>query len=123
VVTESLKNISKPNNASSMVHDGSLGKWLGIGLLGLSAGAAYWLTMSYSGQEFRKQVVRSKTYNSAKQAIGEAGAMMIDKVNEAASSKSAKKLRKQVKSNIKGISSQIPTIQYKAGKNKKMWFR
>lgn len=126
IITESLKSISRPNNASAMLSDGSLGKWLGIGMLALSAGAAYWLTMSYSGQEFRKQMMRSKTYNNAKQAIGVAGVKMLDKVNEAASSKEVKKLRKQVRSNIKDISSQIPAIQYRANKaikNRKMWFR
>jgi CBS domain-containing protein len=128
IITDSLKNISRPNNTSSLLHDGSLGKWLGIGLLGLTAGAAYWLTMSHTGQQFRKQVIHSKTYNTARQAINDAGVMMLDKVNEAATSKSAQNLRKQVKANIKDISSQIPTSQYKSIKNKaiktkKIWFQ
>lgn len=123
IITDSLKTISRPNNASALLQDGSLGKWLGIGLLGLSAGAAYWLTMSYSGQEFRKQIVHSKPYNTAKHTIGVAGVKMLDKVNEAASSKEVKNLRRQVKSNLKGISSQIPTIQNKAIKTRRIWFR
>lgn len=123
VVTESLKTISRPNYASSLMQNGGLGKWLGISLLGLTAGAAYWLTSSHTGQEFRKQMMHSKTYNTAKQALYMAGGRVRDKVNEAASSKEAKNIRRQVKANIKGFSSQLPTIQYKSGRNKRILFR
>jgi CBS domain-containing protein len=121
VITESLKKISKPNNTSALLQDGSLGKWLGLSLLGLSLGAGYWLTMSHTGQEFRKQVSGSKSYKTAMQAVSTAGEKVIGKVNDAASSKEARHLRRQIRSNIRGISSQLPTIQYKAPKNKRMW--
>lgn len=123
VVTDSLKYISKPNGFSSILHSGSIGKWLGLSLLGLSAASAYWLTMSHTGQEFRKQVKKSKPYNTAVQAMYMAGDKVADRVNEAASSKQVKNLRHQVRTSVKEFSSQLPTIQYKPPRNKRMWFR
>lgn len=122
VVTDSLKYISKPNGISSLFHTVNLGKWLGFSLLGLSAASAYWLTMSHTGQEFRKQVIKSKPYNSAIQAVNTAGANVADKVNEAASSKPVKNFRRQVRTGMKELSTQLPTIQYKPPKNRSVWF-
>jgi CBS domain-containing protein len=134
VVTESLRNISRPNNASALLKNGSMGRWLGLSFLGLVAGASYWLTMSHNGQQFRKQMLHNKTYKNAMNAVnmaGErvigrvnmAGESVISRVNEAASSKEAKHLRRQIRSNIRDLSSQLPTISYKPPKNRPVWFK
>jgi CBS domain-containing protein len=123
VVTESLKNISRPNNASTLFRNGSVGKWIGLSLLGLVAGASYWLTMSHTGQQFRKQMIHNKTYKNAMNAVNMAGERVIGKVNEAASSKEAKNIRRQIRSNIRDLSSQLPTISYKPPRHKPVWFR
>ena len=70
------------------------------------------------GQQVKKQVTHSKPYYSAAQAVNVAR----EKVNDAATSKTARDLRKQVKSNLKELYEQLPTIEYKPSKHKFTFF-
>jgi CBS domain-containing protein len=119
VVTKLLKDVSKPGYEADTGKPGHLGTWIGLSLAALSTSMIAWLTWSHNGQQLRKQMVQSKPYYSAAQAVNTAR----DKVNEVASSKSAQNLRKQVRSNIKEFSQQIPSIEFKPPKRKRAWFR
>jgi len=119
VIYDSLKNISRPNYYSSNTPKSGVGKWIGLSLAALAVGAMSWMTWSHTGKQFKKQMVHSKPYYTAAQAMNYART----KVNEAATSKKANELRRQVRSNIKGISAQLPTIQYRPPKKRGAWFR
>jgi CBS domain-containing protein len=119
VVANLLKDVSTPASYSASNHTGRLGTWLGLSLAALSTTMLAWLTWTHNGQQVRKQVAESKPYYSATQAVSNARG----KVNEVASSKKARNLRKQVRSSIKEISQQLPTIEYKSPKRKMVWFR
>jgi CBS domain-containing protein len=122
MVSKSLHEISKPNGNSYKGQRGHTATYIGLGLAALAATLATWLTYNQSGQRFRKQVMNSKYYNSARKAAKQAADQAVknarDKVNEATSSKTVKNFRKQVRANLKDLSSQLPTIDYKRAKRK-----
>lgn len=145
-VSDSLKEISEPNGITTRIRNGHLGSWLGLSALALTSGLMAWLTWSHSGQQLKKQVIRSKPYYSATQAVNIAREKVNDaatskkarnlrrqvksnlevakeKVNDAATSKTARNLRKQVKANLKELYSQLPTIEYKPSRHKFTFFR
>lgn len=118
VVTKSLQAVSTP--ASILAHRGSgtLGAVIGLVLTGLLTAGIAWLTWNRSGQAFRKQVVKSKFYHSAQDAAGVAR----DKVDEAASSKWVRDLRREILANIDDLTAVLPTLEYKAPKRKSVLF-
>lgn len=119
IVTKSLKAISRSSDASKSDGAGRTGALLGLSLLALTSTAVALLTWNRSGRELRKQVADTRFYQSAQQAVGVA----LDKVDEAASSKTARNLQKKIQTNLKDISTQLPRIEYKPPKKKFVWFR
>lgn len=119
IVANLLKDVSTPASYADSRHPGRLATLLGLSLAALSTSMIAWLTWTHNGQQVRKQVVQSKPYYSATQAVSTAR----DKVNEVASSKTARNLQKQVRSSFKEISQQLPSIEYKPPKRKMAWFR
>lgn len=119
VISRVLRDVSKPANGSSSNNSPHLGTWIGLTLAALSTSLVAWLTWTHNGQQMRKQVSQSKPYNSAAQAVNTAR----DRVNEFASSKTARNLRKQVQSNFREFSQQMPSIEVKPPKRRNVWFR
>ena len=119
VVMKPLKAISTPNGVSASKLPGYGKALIGLTLAALTTTAMAWLTWNNSGKELRKQVSKSKVYHTAQRAVSTAR----DKVDEAASSKMARNLRHQVRSNLNDISAHLPTIEYKSPKRKSVWFR
>jgi CBS domain-containing protein len=126
MVSKSLHQISKPNDNSGRGPNRRTGAWVGLGLAALAATLATWLTYNRSGQEFRKQVMNSKYYHTAEKAAKQAAHQAVknarDKVDQAASSKTVKNFRRQVRANLKDISTQLPTFEYKRPRRKFLWF-
>lgn len=119
IVTKSLKAISENSDSSKKNGVRSVGGMVGLSMLALASTAVALLTWNRSGKELGKQVADTKLYHSAKQAVGVAR----EKVDGAASSKTARNIRHQINTNLKGISSQLPRITYKPPKRKMAWFR
>ncbi len=119
VVTKSLKAISKEPATMNGNGAGHTGALLGLSLLALASTTVALLTWNRSGRELRKQVADTKFYHSAQQAMNSAR----DRVDEAASSKAARNFRQRIQSNLKDISTQLPTIEYKPPKKRPAWFR
>ncbi len=118
-VTKSLKEISTPANGDGSNRSGFLFPLIGLSLAALSSTMIAWLTWTQNGQSYRKQLAQTRLYHTAQDSIGAAR----DKIDEIASSKTSQNIRKQVQSNIKEISAQMPTIEYKPPKHKFAWFR
>jgi CBS domain-containing protein/gas vesicle protein len=114
IVTRSLKAVSTPPETSR--SDGTLyrGALMGISIITITSTAVAILTWNHSGKELRKQMADSGFYLSDQQAVGVAR----DRVNDVASSKTARNLRQQVQANLKGLSNQLPRIEYKPPKRK-----
>jgi CBS domain-containing protein len=108
VVTKSLQAISTPNNMSVSNHSGRSGALAGLALALLATTLIAWLNWSQSGQALRKEIKSSKLYHSARDAFGSA----IELVDDAASSKSMRDRRNQIRATFKDISSQLPSIEY-----------
>lgn len=119
VISRLLRDVSRPSNGSDGNHSRHLGTWIGLSLAALTSSMVAYLTWTHNGQVIRKQVAQSKPYNSAAQAMN----MARDRMNEVTSSKTARNLRKQVQSNIKELSQQLPTIEVKAPRRRSAWFR
>jgi len=119
VVTKLLKDVSLPEHEHDSIRSGRIGTWLSLSLAALSTSMIAWITWSHNGQQLRKQMMQSKPYNSATQAMNTARS----KINEVASSKSARDLRKQVRTNIKGFTRQMPSIEFKPPKHRRVWIR
>ena len=117
VVTNSLQAISTPNKLFASGRPGHGSAWLGFALAALATTLMAWLTWNHSGQMLRKQVAKSDFYHSAQQALSAAR----DRIEEAASSKSVRSMRKQVRTNLNELSAQLPTLEYKAPKHKPIW--
>jgi CBS domain-containing protein/gas vesicle protein len=119
LVTKSLKAIS--TDLDTLKNNGArnTGALVGLSLLALTSTAVALMTWNRSGKEIRKQMAGTKIYQSAQQAMSVAR----DKVDGAASSKTARNLRHQINTNIKELSSQLPRIEYKPPKKKMAWFR
>ena len=117
--TKSLKAISTPVNDHSSNRSGFIFPLISLSLAALSSTMIAWLTWTQNGQAYRKQLTKTRLYQSAQETIGTAR----DKIDEVSSSKGAQNLRKQVRSNLKEISAQMPTIEYKPPKRKSAWFR
>jgi len=119
VITRLLKSVSKPADGTGSSRMGPLGTWIGLTLAAVTTSMVAYLTWTQNGQQLRKQVAQSKPYNSATQAVN----MARDRMNEVASSKTARNLRKQVQSNIKEFSKQMPSIEVRPPKRRNAWFR
>jgi len=115
VVTKSLQAISAPIGISAPRRSRRGGALIGLALAALATTTIAWLSWNRQGQALRKQMVKSKLYHSAQQAVGAAR----DKVDEAASSHSVRDLRRQVRSNLKDLSAQLPTLEYKPPERKR----
>ncbi len=119
VISRSLKAVSRPAETSRADGSNHTGALVGLGLLALASTAVALLTWNRSGRELRKQVADSKFYHSAQQAMNDAR----DRVDEAASSKTARDIRRRIQTNMKDLSAQLPSIEYKPPKKKTVWFR
>jgi len=119
VISRLLKEVSKPADGYSSGNSSHLGTWIGLSLAALTTSMVAYLTWTQNGQQLRKQVAQSKPYSSATQAVNTAR----DRMNEIASSKTARNLRKQVNANIKQFSQQMPSIEVKPPKHRRAWFR
>lgn len=118
LVAKSLKAVSTPPEISRSNGAGYTRAIVGLSLLTIASTAVTLLTWNRSGKEFRKQMADTSFYHTAQQAVGTARG----KIDEAASSKTARNLRQQVQANIRGLSSQLPRIEYKPPKRKSALF-
>jgi CBS domain-containing protein len=119
LVTRSLKAISSPSSNGKSNGSAHTGALIGLGLLAAASTAVAMLTWNRSGKELSKQVADTQFYQSAQQAVGAAR----DRVDEAASSKTARNLRQRMNANMKELSYQLPRIEYKPPRRKTAWFR
>jgi len=114
-VTKSLQAISTPRGISASGRSGRGGALIGFALVALATATIAWLNWNRHGKALRKQMVKSKLYHTAQDAVYAAR----DKVDEAASSKPVRDLRKQVRSNLKDLSAHLPTLEYKPPERKR----
>lgn len=119
VVTKSLRAISALPEERKADGAGRKGAILGLSLAALASTAVALLTWNRSGKELRKQMADTRFYQQAQQAVNTAR----DRVDEAASSKPVRNFRQQMRANIKELSTQLPSIEYKPPKRKPIWFR
>jgi CBS domain-containing protein len=118
IATKSLQAISAPSGITASRRSVPVGAILGFSLAALATTVVGWLTWNHSGQSVRKQMAKSDFYHTAQQAVSAAR----DKVDEAASSKTVRNLRHKVRTNLKDLSAQLPTLEYKPPKKKHLWF-
>jgi CBS domain-containing protein len=118
LVAKSLKAVSTPPQASKSNGAGYPRALLGLSLLTLASTAVAIMSWNRSGKELRRQMSDSRIYHSAQQAVGVAR----DRLDDAASTKTARNLRQQVRVNWRGLSDQLPRIQYKPPKQKSTLF-
>jgi CBS domain-containing protein/gas vesicle protein len=119
LVTSSLKAISSPSTNGKSNGSAHIGALIGLGLIAATSTAVAMLTWNRSGKELSKQVADTQLYHSAQQAVNAAR----DRVDVAASSKTARNLRQRMNTNMKELSYQLPRIQYKPPKRRVAWFR
>jgi predicted transcriptional regulator len=124
-VAKSLQAISAPIGISAPGGSGSGRTLIGLALAALATGVMAWLTWNRSGQTFRKQLTKTELYHTAQHTLNTAR----DKVDEAASSKSVRKARRDVDAKIADVrrdvdarlndlAAQLPTLEYKSAKSK-----
>jgi CBS domain-containing protein len=120
VVAKSLQAISEPQGVSFSAGMGRGGVVAAVAALAMAAVATTlaWLTWNHSGQMLRKQIADSEVYHVALDALSTAR----DKVDEAASSKQMRDLRKDVGGKVNELAAQLPTLEYKPAKRKHAWF-
>jgi hypothetical protein len=118
IITNSLKEISKPDGIARNGKNRGIGSWIGLSLLALSSAMMAWFTWSHTGKHYRNQVMQSKPYHVAADAVNTAR----DRVVVAAKSKTARNLQRQFRSSIRDLSEQLPTITYKPPKRKGIRF-
>jgi len=118
IVMKSLRAISRPIGISAPRRSGRGGALIGFALAASATAIMAWLTWNHSGQAVRKQMAKSDFYHTAQQAVSAARS----KVEEAASSKPVRDLRHKVHTNLKDLSAQLPTLEYKLPKRKHLWF-
>jgi CBS domain-containing protein len=115
VVTKSLQAISTPIGISASGRSRRGGALIGFALLAASATTMIaWLAWSPHGHELRKQMLKSRYYHTAQNALGAAR----HKVDEAASSELVRDLRHQLRSNLDDLSAQLPSLEYRPPKRK-----
>lgn len=119
MVSSSLKAISSPHNGNGVNGSSRTAAVIGLSMLALGSTAVALLTWNHGSKDLRKKVADSKAYQSAQQAVSFAR----DKMDEAASSKQMRHLRQRVGSNLKDLSYQLPSLQYKPARKKFTWFR
>lgn len=119
LVTKSLKAISSPSTFGKSNGSAHIGALIGLGLLAAASTAIAMLTWNRSGKELSKQMADTRFYQSAQEALNAAR----DKLDEAASSKTARNLRQRMNTNMKELSYQLPRIEYKPPRRKAAWFR
>lgn len=119
IVSKSLKDISRSPDSSKADGNGNIGALVGLSLLALASTTVALLTWNRSGKELRKQMADTRFYQTAQQAVNVAR----DKMDEAATSKTARDLRQRIQTNLKDLSTQLPRIEYKPPKKKPVWFR
>jgi CBS domain-containing protein len=121
VVAKSLQAISAPIGISASGRSGRGRALIGFALAALATTALAWLTWNHSGQAFRKQLAKSDLYHTAQHAMSAAR----DTVDEAASSKSVRdlrrNLRRDVDSKLTDLAARLPTLEYKS-KRKRFLF-
>ena len=121
VVAKSLQAISKPMGVSSSPRLGRGGAVTAVAAFAMAAVATTvlaWLTWSHSGQALRKQISDSDVYHTARDVMSAAR----DKVDEAASSKQMRDLRRDVGAKVNDLAAQLPTLEYKPARRKHAWF-
>jgi CBS domain-containing protein len=119
VIASSIKAISTPPIAAKTNGRAHIGAMVGLGLAALTSTALVLLTWNRSGKDLSKQVADTRLYHSTQQAVES----VRDKVDEAASSKAAKNFRQRMRTNMKELSYQLPSLQYKPPKRKPAWFQ
>jgi CBS domain-containing protein len=119
LVSKSLKEISSPTTNGKSNGSSYTGALIGLGLFAAASTAVAMLTWNRSGRELGKQMADTRFYQSAQQAVTAAR----DRMDEAASSKTARNLRQRVNTNMKELSYQLPRIEYKPPKRRLAWFR
>lgn len=117
LVARSLKAISTPPETSRNGYSRA-GTILGLSLAAITTSMLAWFTWNQSGREMRKQLADTRIYQSTQDAVN----IARKKVDAAASSKRARELQKQIKANIKELSTQLPRIEYKPPKRKSFLF-
>jgi CBS domain-containing protein len=119
IISNSLKEISA--NPITPKTNGRLqtGALIGLGLVALTSTAIAMLTWNRSGRDWSKQLSDTKAYHSAQDAVN----ATRGRIDEVASSKTARNLRNQIQNNMKEISYQLPRIEYKPPKHKPAWYR
>ena len=120
VVAKSLQAISEPQGVVFSAGLGRGGAVAAVAALAMAAVATTlaWLTWNHSGQMLRKQISDSEVYHAAWDAMSAAR----DKVDEAATSKQMRDLRRDVGAKINDLSAQLPTLEYKPARRKHAWF-
>jgi CBS domain-containing protein len=121
VVAKSLQAISEPAGVSSYEHlrrGGVLTAMVALAMAAVAATVMAWLTWNHSGQALRKQIAGSDAYHTARDVMSAAR----DKVDEAASSKQMRDLRRDVGAKITDLSAQLPALDYKPARRKHVWF-
>ncbi len=119
MVTKSFKAISSPPTEKKPNGAWRTGAMIGLGLVALASTAVALLTWNRTGRELSRQVADSSFYHSAQDAVSAARG----RVDEAASSKTARDLRRQLQANMKEISYQLPRLEYKPPRHKPTWMR
>ena len=114
VVAKSLQAISAPIGISASGRSGRSGALIGFALAALATTVMAWLTWNHSGQALRKQMAKSELYHTAQHAMSAAR----DKVDEAASSKSVRNVRRDVGVKLTDLAAQLPTLEYKPARAK-----
>ena len=120
IVAKSLQAISEPAGVSSLERLGRGGALTAVAAFAMAAVATTviaWLTWNHSGQALRKQISDSEVYHTAWDVMNTAR----DKVDEAATSKQMRDLRRDVGAKINDLSAQLPTLEYKPARRKHGW--
>lgn len=118
LVKKSLRAISTPNKPSAHKRSVPVAAVLNVGLAAFATSVIGWLTWSHSGKGLRKQINKSDLYHTARHAVS----MARDRVDGVVSSKPVRNLRQQIRSNLKGISTRLPSLVNKSPKRKRLGF-
>ena len=118
VVTKSLRAVSTPSPNGSHARAMGPGAWIAFMLAALTAAMTAWLTLSRSGRIVGKTISEGEVYNTARNAA----IMARDKVGQAAESKQVRNLRRQMRTEMKTLSEQLPVIQIKPPKHRLLLF-
>ena len=121
VVAKSLQAISEPAGVSSyeqLRRGGAVAAVAALAMAAVVTTVMAWLTWNHTGQALRKQIAGSEAYHTARDVMSAAR----DKVDEAASSKQMRDLRRDVGVKFNDLSAQLPTLEYKPARRKHAWF-